>query len=38
MLYGHDPRDVRDWAWRDLQLLLLAHYHGGFPAVVGQYS
>lgn len=37
-LYGHDPRDVRAWPWRDLQLLLLAHHESGFGApAVGQY-
>lgn len=38
-LYGHDPRDVREWPWRDVQLLLLAHYETGFAAPgVAQHS
>jgi hypothetical protein len=29
-LHGHDPREVRhEWAWRDCELLLLAHFNGG---------
>jgi hypothetical protein len=36
-LYGHDPRKVREWPWRDIELALLAHFHVGFGAGPGQY-
>jgi hypothetical protein len=29
MLYGHDPDDVRDYAWRDIELMLTMHNNGG---------
>jgi hypothetical protein len=25
-LYGHDPRDVREWAWADCERLLIMHH------------
>lgn len=35
MLYGHSPAEIREWSWRDLQLLLVAHYEGGFGRNMG---
>jgi hypothetical protein len=26
MAYGHDPRDVREWAYGDLELLVIYHH------------
>jgi len=25
MLHGHDPRDIREWSWRELELILIMH-------------
>jgi hypothetical protein len=25
LAHGHDPADVREWAWRDVQLLIVGH-------------
>jgi hypothetical protein len=31
-LYGHDPREVREWPYRDVERLMLLHHtmHGGY--------
>ncbi len=31
MLHGHDPRDVREWPWKDVELMIQMHhlFYGG---------